>query len=190
MPNYRRNRVPGGGCFFTINFLERHDNHLLIQHINFLRHVVKRVRTRYYYHINGWVVLPDHLHCIWTLSSGDDDYAMRIRLINTLFARQIPRIEHRTTVRQGRVERGIWQCHFREHTIRDENDFSRHMDYLHYNPVKHGYVVQLKVWPWPTFGYHVRRGYYREDRGRCETDMSVGEAGCTCGRIRFAHPPC
>ncbi len=177
MPNYRRNRIQGGCYFFTINLLERNQNALLIQQIDLLRHVVRRVRERHPFHIDGWVVLPDHMHCIWTLPQGDDDYAKRIRLIKTLFSKAMPKIERRSYVRRRNGERGIWQRRYWEHTIRDESDYAVHMDYLHNNPVKHGYVDKALDWPYSTFRHHVQRGFYPENWGVGDMDIDVGEPG-------------
>ena len=177
MPNYRRHHVAGGCYFFTINLLERHKNQLLIQHINILRQVVKQIRLKFPFHIDGWVVLPEHMHCIWTLPEGDDDYATRIRLIKTLFSKQIPKAERRSAVRQRRCERGIWQRRYWEHVIRDENDYIRHMDYLHFNPVKHGHVKQVKDWPYSTFRHLVNKGVYPENWAGSDIDINVGESG-------------
>jgi len=177
MPNYRRNRIEGGCFFFTANLLERNQNQLLVQHISILRDVVKRVRSRHPFHIDGWVVLPEHMHCIWTLPKGDDDYAIRIRLIKTLFSKEMPKTERRSSVRQRKGERGIWQRRFWEHTIRDERDYASHMDYLHYNPVKHGYVTRVMDWPYSTFRHHVRCGIYPENWGVSNIDIHVGEPG-------------
>ena len=177
MPDYRRNRQAGGSYFFTVNLLERHRNQLLVRQIEILRDVVKRVRERYPFYIDGWVVLPDHMHCIWTLPQGDDDYAKRMRLIKTLFSKKIPKIERRSNVRQRKGERGIWQRRYWEHTIRDERDYSTHMDYLHYNPVKHGYVEKVMDWPFSSFRHHVQRGLYTEDWGVDDIDIRAGEPG-------------
>ena len=175
MPNYRRSLIKGGCYFFTINLLERKQNTLLIDQIDLLRDVVKRVRKKHPFHIDGWVILPDHMHCIWTLPDGDDDYSSRIRLIKMLFSKQIPDTEKRSTVRQRKGERGIWQRRFWEHTIRDDRDFANHMDYLHFNPVKHDYVDRVMDWPYSTFRYHVKAGMYPENWG-CDNDkLQVGE---------------
>jgi putative transposase len=96
MPNYRRYRVPGGCYFFTVNLLERHPNDLLVRHIDLLRTAVRRVRHAHPFHIDAWVVLPDHLHCVWTLPPGDDDFSLRWRLTKTLYAKQIPIRERRS----------------------------------------------------------------------------------------------
>ena len=184
MPNYRRNRVEGGCYFFTINLLERAGNQLLIQEIDLLRDVVRRVQRKYPFYIDGWVVLPDHMHCLWTLPYEDSDYSIRIRLIKTLFSKVILPHEYRSFVRQQRGERGIWQRRFWEHTIRDECDYANHMDYIHLNPVKHGYVKEVKDWPYSTFSHCVQRGLYPEDWGGSDVDIPAGEFPETGGLRR------
>ena len=165
MPNYRRAFVPGGTWFFTVNLLERHNNDLLIREINILRHSVRRVRNKYPFMINAWVVLPEHMHCIWTLPSEDSDFSLRWRLIKSAFSRALPKNERRSAVRTAAGERGIWQRHYWEHLIRDEVDYERHMDYIHYNPVKHGHVRVVKDWPYSTFHHLVSAGVYPVDWG-------------------------
>jgi putative transposase len=122
MPDYRRNRVSGGTFFFTVNLLDRRSN-LLVARIEALRDAVRRVRARAPFHIHAWVVLPDHMHCLWTLPQGDADFPGRWRAIKTAFARALPIGEPRSPVMTSRGERGIWQRRYREHTIRDDRDF-------------------------------------------------------------------
>jgi putative transposase len=177
MPDYRRNRITGGCYFFTVNLLERHHNKLLVQQIDLLRDVVRRVRDRHPFYISGWVVLPDHMHCIWTLPQGDDDYPRRIRLVKSLFSKKLPKTEKRSSVRQRKGERGIWQRRYWEHTIRDERDYAAHMDYLHYNPVKHGYVENVMDWPYSTFRHHVQSGIYLLNWAGGDLDIEAGEPG-------------
>ncbi len=160
MPNYRRYRVPGGCYFFTVNLLERFPNDILTRHVDLLRNVVRDVRQRWPFVIDGRVVMPDHLHCIWTLPAGDSDFTNRWRLIKAGFARQLPKIERRSRIRTMRGERGVWQRRFWEHAIRDEQDYRSHMDYLHYNPVKHGYVQTVMDWPYSSFARCAERGLY------------------------------
>jgi len=112
MSNYRRAFVPGGTWFFTVNLLQRHDNDLLVREINLLRQVVKKVRNKYPFHIDAWVVLPEHMHCIFTLPEGDSDFSLRWRLIKSSFSRALPKTELLSTVRQAAGERGIWQRHY------------------------------------------------------------------------------
>lgn len=127
MPDYRRYRVPGGTYFFTINLLERRSD-LLIRYIEALREAVRRTRADRSFHIDGWVVLPDHLHCVLTLPPGDDDFSNRIKAIKIRFVRAVEPNERRSSVRIARGERGIWQRRFWEHALRDEGDYARHID--------------------------------------------------------------
>jgi putative transposase len=178
LPNYRRYRLPGGCYFFTVNLLERHPNDLLVRHVDFLRKAVREIKGRWPFHIDGWVVLPDHLHCIWTLPPGDDDFTTRWRLIKAGFAKQLPKVERRSPVRQARGERGIWQRRFWEHAIRNERDYAMHMDYLHYNPVKHGYVKRAADWPYSSFSRCMEQGIYPYDwGGQIDSDINAGERG-------------
>jgi putative transposase len=163
--DYRGVRTNGGTYFFTVTLLERKGNDLLTRHIDLLRQAVAQVKKQYPFNIHGWVVLPDHLHCLLELPEGDSDYALRWRLIKTLFCRSIPADEFRSQVRLRRRERGIWQRRFWEHLIRDQRDFDHHLDYIHYNPVKHGYVCRVADWPYSTFHHWVVRGVYDEHWG-------------------------
>jgi len=176
MPNYIRNRFKGGCYFFTVNLLERHQNELLTEQIDLLRDVVKRVKNQHPFHFDGWVVLPEHMHFILTLPEGDDDYAIKIRLIKTYFSKSLPNTERRSLVRQKRGERGIWQRRFWEHSIPDEANYIAHMDYLHYNPLKHGHVEQVKDWPYSTFHHLVKRKVYPESWGGNLVELEVGES--------------
>jgi REP-associated tyrosine transposase len=136
---------------------------LLVRHIDDLRGVVARVRSAHPFAIHGWVVMPDHLHCVISLPKGDTDFALRWRLIKGGFSKAIPETEWRCVVRQRRGERAIWQCRYWEHLIRDEADYSAHMDYLHFNPVKHGLVQRVADWPYSTFHRLAKRGVYPRD---------------------------
>ena len=163
MPNYRRAYHPGGTYFFTVNLLQRAGNDLLVCHIDTFRSVVKSVKVRHPFHIHGWVVLPDHLHCVIELPPDDMDFSMRWRLIKMEFSKSLPKAEYRSKVRLKRGERGIWQRRFWEHLIRDEADYRAHMDYVHINPVKHGLVSKVCDWPFSTFHYLVKQGVYSDD---------------------------
>ena len=175
MPNYRRNRVPGGTCFFTVNLLERRLN-LLTEHIESLRNAVRGVRAKRPFHIDAWVVMPEHLHCIWTLPEGDTDYSSRWREIKKAFVKSLPATEILSPVRRAKGERGIWQRRFWEHTIRDDRDYAAHMDYVHYNPVKHGFVARVSDWPYSSFHRLVESGIYTADWGEETTEkMNYGE---------------
>ena len=156
MPNYRRAFAPGASWFFTVNLLQRRRNDLLLRHVELLRDAVRRVHRDYPFTIDAWVVLPEHMHCVWTLPPGDADYPLRWRLIKTFFCRGLPSDEYRSLTRLRRGERGIWQRRYWEHLIRDEADLRAHLDYLHINPVKHGLVERVADWPYSTFHRQVR----------------------------------
>ena len=122
------------------------------------------------------MVLPDHLHAIWTLPEGDADFATRWQLIKAAFSRALPAGEQISESRARKAERGIWQRRYWEHTLRDEQDFVRHTDYVHFNPVKHGLVYRAKDWPYSSFHRMVRLGLYPLDWGGDVTNLNaVGE---------------
>ncbi|MEW6659560.1 MAG: transposase [Thermodesulfobacteriota bacterium] len=162
MPQYIRAFVPGGTFFFTVNLLNRRRK-LLIENIDLLREVFQAARRRRPFTIEAIVILPDHLHCIWTLPSGDADFSRRWHDIKARFAAQISRGEKLSTRRMQKGERGIWQRRFWEHVIRDEVDFERHVDYIHYNPMKHGHVSRVADWPYSSFHRYVESGIYDLD---------------------------
>ena len=173
MPNYRRAFVAGGTWFFTVNLLQRRGSNLMVREIELLRRVVQQVRQKHPFHIDAWVVLPEHLHCVLTLPPGDSDFSLRWRLIKTAFSRALPREERISATRQKYGERGIWQRHYWEHLISDELDFQRHVDYVHVNPLKHGLVKRVRDWPYSTFHQNVEKGIYPLDW--CgDVEMHVG----------------
>jgi putative transposase len=163
MPDYRRNRIPGATYFFTVNLLERGCD-LLVVHIDALRDAVRKARTRSPFHIDAWVVLPDHMHCLWTLPKGDSDFPRRWRDIKTAFSKSLPASEKRSPIMIHRGERGIWQRRYWEHTIRDDRDYAAHTDYVHFNPVKHGLVDEPLEWPFSSLRRCVVSGLYPADR--------------------------
>ena len=175
MSDYRRYRVQGGTYFFTINLLNRHSD-LLIRYIEALRDSVRRTRAERPFHIDALVVLPEHIHCVMTLPPGDDDFSNRIKAIKIRFVRAVEPDEWRSSVRAAKGERGIWQRRFWEHVIRDDDDFARHLDYVHFNPVKHGYVTSVAQWPYSTFHHWVAAGVYPKDWAGGEiADIATGE---------------
>ena len=164
MTAYRRYRLKGGCYFFTVALAERRSR-LLTEYIQGLRAAFREVTQAHPFTMEAVVILPDHLHCIWTLPAGDDDFSTRWRQIKAAFSRQLPNTERRSKSRVQKGERGIWQRRFWEHAIRDEVDYQRHVDYLHYNPVKHGYVTQVADWPHSSFRRFERLGVYPRDWG-------------------------
>jgi putative transposase len=159
MQEYRRNRVPGATYFFTVNLFDRNPD-LLVTRIDALRDAVRNVRRAKPFHIDAWVVLPDHMHCLWTLPAGDADFPKRWWAIKTAFSKSLPAGEAHSPVMTSCGERGIGQRRYWEHTIRDDRDFAAHMDYTHFNPVKHGYVERPGDWPYSTFRRCVAAGMY------------------------------
>jgi len=172
---YRRADVKGGTYFFTVNLAERNKT-LLVDYIDDLRNAIKTVINNHPFKIDAFVVLPDHLHAIWTLPKNDADFATRWGLIKSGFSRCIPKTERINKSRTTKGERGIWQRRYWEHLIRDDLDYKRHMDYVYYNPVKHGYVESVLDWPHSSFHRDVNRGTCPADWGGCgEKELSVGE---------------
>jgi len=159
MSDYRRSRVPGGTYFFTLTLRDRNSD-LLVTQIAALRNAVRQVMTKWQFHIDAWVVLPEHMHCLWTLPENDTDYSNRWRLIKAAFSRALPPVEQRSVIMVRRKERGIWQHRFWEHTIRDDRDYAAHMDYIHFNPVKHGLVGNAADWPFSSFRHCVAKELY------------------------------
>jgi len=172
-PTSRRNRVPSGSYFFTVNLLER-NSRLLVRHIERLREAIRKVHRQRPFRIDAWVVLPDHLHAVWTLPPCDADYAGRWRAIN----KALPKTERLSAVRVKKGERGLWQRRFWAHTIRDDRDYAAHIDYVHINPVKHGLVARVQDWPYSSFHRFVMRGVYPRDwAGGDALELSAGERG-------------
>ena len=162
MPNYRRLRQPGGSWFFTVNIADRRQP-TLVDEIAGLMRAVRHVKHRRPFRIDALVVLPDHLHAIWTLPEGDSDFATRWRLIKTHFVKSLPATERLTSVQLRRGERGVWQQRYWEHLIRDDHDYRAHVDYCYFNPVKHGLVERVFQWPHSTYHRDVRAGLFARD---------------------------
>lgn len=150
MTQYRRICKKGGCYFFTVALNNRHQT-LLTDNITLLRQAFYTIKKKYPFTINAIVIMPNHLHCIWTLPQDDDDYSLRWRLIKTLFSKQLPATELRSNSRRLKKERGIWQRRFWEHLIENEKDLNERINYIHFNPVKHGYCSSAKDWPYSSF---------------------------------------
>lgn len=175
MTNYRRSNIGGATYFFTVNLADRSSS-LLTGQITLLRSAFDYVQTRHPYTVDAIVILPDHLHAIWTLPAGDNDFALRWRLVKTMFSRNIPHGERRSASREEKGERGIWQRRYWEHLIRDDLDFARHVDYIHINPVKHGCAKRVGEWPHSSFHRFVRAGMLPRDwAGEAAGEMDCGE---------------
>ena len=197
MPNYRRADMPGTSYFFTVVSHQRRpilcDETVRLA----LRQAITSVKTKHNFTIDAWVLLPDHLHCIWTLPENDHAYSVRWSMIKRLVTQAVGahgapyddawlegRVRHAhhehpqqihpdhrvhhphvSASRLRRREGNIWQRRFWEHRVRDRADLNRCIDYLHWNPVKHGHVSRVAEWPFSTFHRYVRQGAYPEDWG-------------------------
>ena len=167
MASNHRNRVKGGTYFFTVTLADRRST-LLTDHIDLLRDAFRTIQRQRPFEIVAMVVLPDHLHTVWTLPKGDDDYAERWRAIKSRYTRAVRKVHELRKASSGlhtdkRGEYRLWQRGYWEHTIRDENDLAQHVDYIHFNPVKHGLVKQVLDWPHSSFQRYVHRGRLNTD---------------------------
>ncbi len=162
--DYRRNFQPGGTFFFTLVTAGRHGLFEDADALALFRDVLREVKAQRPFRIEAWVVMPDHVHMIWTLPLADSDFSGRWSKIKSQFTRQwLTRGGREMPITAGKSRegrRGVWQPKFIEHTIRDEDDLIAHVEYVHYNPVKHGYVACPKDWPNSSFTEYVRRGFY------------------------------
>ncbi|MFA5959287.1 MAG: transposase [Tatlockia sp.] len=155
--HYRRVYVPRASYFLTLTLQDRQSN-LLISKINQLRIAFLQSQKNHPFTIDGIVVLPDHLHLIMTLPNDEVNYSQRIGFIKSAFSRQFEPGEVINSSKKSKRERGIWQRRFWEHTIRNEQDYINHMNYLYYNPVKHGYVKTPLQWQYSSIHRSIHRG--------------------------------
>lgn len=164
---YRRSRAKGATFFFTVITHER--KKILCQETNvaLIKKAFNQVVQHHPFRIRAFVLLPEHIHCIWTLPEDDNDFSMRWRLIKSYFSRRCGtgHKRHQSVSRFNKGEQGVWQRRFWEHQIRDEKDFRNHVEYIHYNPVKHGLVKSPVLWPYSSFHRYVRQGDYESDWG-------------------------
>ena len=185
MPNYRRNFVAGGTYFFTVVTYQRQDILCTEFARHCLRKAIKACQQRFSFEDVAWVLLDDHLHTIWILPDGDSNFSGRWAFIKREFTKAYlaegNEVQPKNQSRHSRNEKGVWQRRFWEHTIRDKEDFERCLDYIHYNPVKHGLVTAPKAYEFSTFHRFVKEGIYPKDWGSTQpldfTDLAskVGE---------------
>ena len=164
---YRRAFSPGGSFFFTVVTQERKPIFANPEAVEVLRDAFRHVRKSRPFEIDAIVVMPEHLHCIWTLPPNDADFPTRWRLIKTWFSkhcdpmlRPAPNLAHK-----AKQEQSLWQHRYWEHQLRDEVDFARHVEYIHYNPVKHGLTTSPMAWPYSSFRHYVEAGICQPDWG-------------------------
>ena len=161
MVGYRRNFIPGGTYFFTITLADRRSK-MLVDQIGYLRSALRAARRERPFTIDAVVILPDHLHAIFTLPPNDFDFSGRWRRIKGHFSSALIDASIELN-RRPNGDLALWQRRFWEHTIRDESDFSRHVDYIHFNPVKHGHVRRVRDWPYSSFHRYVEDGMLPDD---------------------------
>jgi putative transposase len=176
---YHRTNAPGSTFFFTVVTSNRKKIFIDEQTITLLRQAIQAVQAGSPFKIEAAVILPDHVHMLWRLPGGDSDYATRWRLIKSYFTRRWPgsRDYPTTLSRQSKGERAVWQRRNWEHMIRDEADWRRHVDYIHYNLMKHGLDHAPAAWQYSSFSTFVKQGFYSLDWGageRVETGVDAG----------------
>lgn len=159
MPQYRRPDLTDMPIYFTVALAERHSDALL-RHVDLLRQAVRQTRAERPFEILAWVVLPDHMHCIWSLPDGDRDYPTRWRLIKSRVSRAVPCGPRRASDLR-RHERGFWQRRYWEHHLRDPQDLAAHLHHCWFDPVRHGLVAQPEDWPWSSVHQARARGDFR-----------------------------
>jgi putative transposase len=169
MAQYRRVYFPGGSFFFTIVVNGRKPIFKSAISRKLLREAWSTIHKKYPFTLVACCLLPEHLHCIWTMPENDSDYSMRWKGIKGLFSKEYnkvvrPVVKLSKSMKKKR-EAGIWQRRFWEHTLCRQEDFNAHIDYIHYNPVKHGLVKNVSDWPWSTFHKYVKQGIYPADWG-------------------------
>ena len=164
MTNYRRTFVKGGYYFFAVVSYDRQRFFHETAAREILHKVFDEVRNKRPFEIIAMVLLPEHLHCVWKLPEGDSDFSTRWRLIKTKFTKTYlgngGKEILQSNSRKKKQQRGIWQRRFWEHRIRDRKDLQRHIDYIHYNPIKHNLVKDLANWPWSTYHKYIESGKY------------------------------
>ncbi|MGL4236261.1 REP-associated tyrosine transposase [Tabrizicola sp.] len=158
MSRYLRPRIPGASVFFTVGLADRRMR-TLVEQVDALREAVRVTKAERPFRIDAWVVLPEHMHAVWTLPEGDADYSVRWRLIKSRFSRGLPLGPLRPS-HAARQERGVWQRRFWERQIRNEADFAAHLHYCWWNPVKHGHVEWPEDWPHSSVHRDIRLGRY------------------------------
>ena len=175
--HYRRDQG-GGHYFFTLVTEKRQPLLTLPDNINRLREAFRREKIAHPFDLDAVVVLPDHLHCLWQLPEGDSDFSGRWARIKRYFSIGcVGVVLVSNASRLAKREKAVWQRRFWEHRIRDEADWRRHMDYIHYNPVKHGHVSDPWAWPHSSLRQCAARGWYAEGWGASTPDLS----GCAAG---------
>lgn len=169
MPEYRRSYLPGGTFFFTLVTFDRRPIFADQRARNLFYEIQAKVRAKHPFETTAFCLLPDHIHLVWTLPEGDSNYSLRLNEIKRQFSHRymqdIQPILDKSSSRVKRGEVSLWQRRFWEHTIRDEQDLYNHIDYIHFNPVKHGLVGHVREWRDSSFIEFVNQGLYEIEWG-------------------------
>lgn len=176
---YRRAKIKGGTYFFTLVTYHRQKFLTHPENINLLREAFAYAMKRHPFIIDAIAILPDHIHCIWTLPEGDADFSTHWRLIKSYFSRKC-KFKYQGEIsesRQKKQEKAVWQRRYWEHCLKDEQDFINHVEYIHYNPVRHGLVNAVKDWQYSSFHRYVEKGIYEKDWGVSENIIFDGNIG-------------
>jgi putative transposase len=171
---YRRANVAGATYFITANLAERRAT-TLIDCIDAFRDSIRRVKLRHPFEIDAMVVMPDHFHLLMTLPQDDANFSIRIGAIKSAFSRTLPKSEYVDSTREAKRERGIWQRRFWEHLIRDDIDYANHVNYIHINPVKHGYTKRAVDWSHSSIHRFIERGIVDENWATSLIDGEYGD---------------
>ncbi|HEX7890014.1 MAG TPA: transposase [Ramlibacter sp.] len=167
MPNYIRTHTAGATYFFTVTLRDRGARYL-VDHVADLRACMADVKKRHPFEIDAMVVLPEHIHALWTLPTEDGDFSRRWMLLKQAFTRRLQAggvLDRDAAEERRKGQRSLWQDRFWEHQIRDDDDFARHVDYIHFNPVKHGWVMRARDWPYSSLHRYVREKRLPADWG-------------------------
>jgi putative transposase len=158
MTDYRDNRVPGGTFFFTVRLLDR-DSTLLTDHFSAFGEAMRQARIRKPFHVDAWIVLPDHAHAIWTLPPGDHDCATRWRAVKIAFSKALNKAMPGSVKLSAGCDGTIWERHYRDHRVSDDEEYGTLVDYLHSDAVRHGHCQHPADWQWSSLHRFVAAGF-------------------------------
>lgn len=158
MNDYRHNRVPGQTFFFTVRLLDPRST-LLTDHISAFGEAIRQARIKRPFHVDAWVALPDHAHAIWTLPPGDDDCASRWRAVKIAFTKALSK-----STRSTQPDVAIWQRHYLDYPVTCDAEYVRLVDYVHNDPIRHGFCSHGKDWPWSSLHRFMAAGLIARDQ--------------------------
>ena len=159
MTKYRDNRVPGGTFFFTVHLLDRGST-LLTDHFPAFGEAMRQARIRKPFHVDAWVVLPNHAHAIWTLPPGDHDCASRWRAVKIAFSKALGK----AGMLAGMDQNAVWEPHYRDYRVGDDAEYAALVDYVHTNPLRHGMCASAPEWRWSSLHRFMAAGFPLPER--------------------------